>query len=144
MADKLASERTLEEYLRGELRVLNAHLPRKQKPLSELLGEEHPHVICNDGSIHHFRRKELEYLAGLLDSDEQQALLLPMLIELSSDQSETATILGKEVEKKISSEILGMPATLKQTRIAVYRPQLALLRMKLRTTTQYVFSPGRH
>ena len=129
--------------MRDELRVLNAHLPRKQKPLTDLLREEYPHVVCNDGSTHLFKRKELEYLASLIDSDEQEALLLPMLIELSSDQGEAVTILGGEVEERIVSEILGMPITGKQARITIYRPQLALLRNKLRTTTQYVFSPPR-
>jgi len=144
MPDKLTYERILQEYLRDELRVLNAHLPRKQKPLSDLLREEYPHVVCNDGSTHLFRRKELEYLASLIDSDEQQALLLPMLIELSSDQGEAAVILGEEVEENIISKILGMPVTRKQARITIYRPQLALLRKKLKTTTQYIFSPARY
>lgn len=144
MPDQLPYERILQEYLRDELRVLNAHLPRKQKPLSDLLREEYPHVVCNDGSTHLFRRKELEYLASLIDSDEQQALLLPMLIELSSDQGEAAVILGEEVEENIISKILGMPVTRKQARITIYRPQLALLRKRLKTTTQYIFSPARY
>ena len=101
---------------------------------------QHPHV---DGSTHLFRRKELEYLASLIDSDEQQALLLPMLIELSSEQGEATIILGGEVEEKLISKILSMPLTRKQTRISIYRPQLALLRKKLKTTTQYIFSPAR-
>ena len=137
-------DRILQEYLRDELRVLNAHLPREQKPLSDLLREEYPHVVCNDGSTHLFRRKELEYLATLMDSDEQQALLLPMLIEISSEQGEAAIILGEGVGEKLISKILGMPLTRKQTRITIYRPQLALLRKKLKTTTQYIFSPARY
>ena len=137
-------DRILQEYLRDELRVLNAHLPREQKPLSDLLREEYPHVVCNDGSTHLFRRKELEYLATLMDSDEQQALLLPMLIEISSEQGEAAIILGEGVDEKLISKILGMPLTRKQTRITIYRPQLALLRKKLKTTTQYIFSPARY
>jgi len=144
MPDKLPYERILQEYLRGELRVLNAHLPRKQKPLSDLLHDEHPHVVCNDGSTHLFRRRELEYLASLIGRDEQQALLLPMLIEPSSEQGEMATILGQDLEERIVSEILGMPVGRKQTGITIYRPQLALLRKKLKTTTQYVFSPARY
>ena len=39
MPGKLTYERILQKYLRDELRVLNAHLPRKQKPLSDLLRE---------------------------------------------------------------------------------------------------------
>ena len=146
MSDKLTSERMLQEYLRDELRVINAHLPLKQKPLSDLLHEEYPHVVCNDGSTHLFKRRELEYLASLIDSDEQQTLLLPMLVEPSSEQGEATIILreGEGVEEKLISKILDMPVTRKQTRITIYRPQLALLRTKLKTTTQYVFSPARY
>jgi len=141
MANELPYQRMLQECLRGELRVLNAHLPCEQKPLSDLLGEEYPSVVCNDGSTHLFKRKELEYLASLIDTDEQEALLLPMLIEVSSGQGEMAIICQGEVEEKVVSRILDMPVTPRQKRIMLYKPQLALLRKPLKTTTQYLFSP---
>jgi len=131
----------LQECLRGELRVLNAHLPCEQKTLSDLLGEEYPNVLCNDGSTHLFKRKELQYLAGMLDTDEQEALLLPMLIEVNPGQGEMAIICRGEVEEKVISKILDMPLTTKQERIMIYKPQLALIRKPLKTTTQYLFSP---
>jgi len=130
----------LQESLRGELRVLNAHLPCEQKPLSNLLDEEYPNVVCNDGSTHLFKRKELEYLASMLDTDEQGALLLPMLIEVNAGQGEMAILCRGEVEEKVVSKILDMPLTSKQKRIMIYKPQLALLRKPLKTTTQYLFS----
>jgi len=139
MANELPYQRMLQECLRGELRVLNAHLPCEQKPLSDLLGKEYPSVVCNDGSTHLFKRKELEYLASLIDTDEQEALLLPMLIEVSSGQGEMAIICRGEVEEKVISRILDMPVTTKQERIMIYKPQLALLRKPLKTTTQYLF-----
>ncbi|MFC1950145.1 DUF61 family protein [Chloroflexota bacterium] len=129
----------LQEYLRGELRVLNAHLPCEQKSLSDLLGEEYPNVVCNDGNTHLFKRKELKYLASILDTDEQGALLLPMLIEVNSGHGEMAIICRGEVEEKVISKILNMPITPKQKRIMIYKPQLALLRKPLKTTTQYIF-----
>ncbi|GAI68262.1 unnamed protein product, partial [marine sediment metagenome] len=95
-------------------RVLNAHLPCEQKPLSDLLGEEYPNVVCNDGSTHLFKRKELEYLKSLLATDEQEALLLPMLIEVNSGQGEMAIICRGETEEKVVSKILDMPVTPKQ------------------------------
>lgn len=139
--NELPYQRMLQECLRGELRVLNAHLPCEQKPLSDLLGEEYPSVVCNDGSIHLFKRKELEYLASLIDTDEQEALLLPMLIEVSSGQGEMAIICQGEVEERVIPKILDMPVTPRQKRIMLYKPQLALLRKPLKTTTQYLFSP---
>jgi len=141
MANELSYQRMLQECLRGELRVLNAHLPCEQKPLSALLGEEYPSVVCNDGSTHLFKRKELEYLASMINTEEQEALLLPMLIEVSSGQGEMAIICQGEVEEKVVSKILDMPVTPRQKRIMLYKPQLALLRKPLKTTTQYLFSP---
>ena len=141
MAGELPYEKMLQECLRGELRVVNAHLPCKQKPLSDLLGEEYPHVLCHDGSTHLFSGKELRYLAGLLDADEQKELLLPILIEVSVGEGEMAVICPGMVEGKVISKILDMPVTRRQKRIVIYKPQLAILRRLLRTTTQYLFPP---
>ncbi len=138
---ELPYQRMLQECLRGELRVLNAHLPCEQKTLSDLLGEEYPNVVCNDGTTHLFKRKELEYLASMIDTDEQEALLLPILIEVNPGQGEMAIICRGEVEEKVISKILDMPVTPKQGRIMIYKPQLALIRKPLKTTTQYLFSP---
>ncbi len=141
LPDELPYQRMLQECLRGELRVLNAYLPCEQKPLSNLLGEEYPNVVCNDGSTHLFKRKELEYLASMLDTNEQEALLLPMLIEVNPGQGEVAIICRGEVEEKVISKILDMPVTTKQERIMIYKPQLSLIRKLLKTTTQYLFAP---
>ena len=141
MVSELPYQRMLRECLTGELRVLNAYLPCAQKTLSDLLGEEYPNVVCNDGSTHLFKRKELKYLASMLDADEQEALLLPMLIEVNSGQGEMAIICQGAVEEKVISKILDMPVTPKQKRIVIYKPQLALIRKPLKTTTQYLFSP---
>ena len=140
MTNELPYQRMLQKYLKGELRVLNAHLPCEQKPLSDLLNEEYPNVVCNDGSTHLFKRKELEYLASMLDNDEQQALLLPMLIEVNQGQGEMTIICRGEVEEKVISKILNMPVTTKKERIMIYKPQLALIRKPLKTTTQYLFA----
>jgi len=134
-------ERMLQECVRGELRVVNSGLPQSQKRLSDLLNEEYPHVLCNDGSTHLFKKNELDYLASMLDTDEQRTLLLPMLIELGANQGEAAIISDAEVEEKIVSKVLNMPVTREEGRIRIYKPQLALLRKKFKTTTVYVFSP---
>ena len=141
LPDELPYQRMLQECLRGELRVLNAYLPCEQKPLSDLLGEEYPNVVGNDGSTHLFKRKELEYLASLLDTGEQEALMLPMLIEVNPGQGEVAIICRGKVEEKVISKILDMPITPKQERIMIYKPQLSLIRKLLKTTTQYLFAP---
>ena len=141
MSNELPYEKMLQQYLRSELRLVNAGLPRNQKSLSDLLCEEYPHVMCSDGSTHFFKRRELEYLSSMIDTDEQEALLLPMIIELEGNQAEAALICQGEIEEKVTSKVLNMPVTCEQGRIRIYRPQLALLRKMLKTTTQYVFSP---
>jgi uncharacterized protein (UPF0216 family) len=134
-------EKILQNCLRGELRVVNTGLPRSQRRLSDLLEEKYPHVICNDSSTHLFKKSELEYLASLLDTDERKALPLPMLIELGANQAEAAVICEGKIEEKVVSKTLNMAVTCEARRIMIYRPQLALLRKKLKTTTIYVFSP---
>ena len=141
MPNELPYQRILQESLKDELRVLNAHLPREQKSLTDLLAEKYPNVACNDGSTHLFKRKELEYLADMIEVDEQEALLLPILIGVKPGQGEMSIICRGEVEEKVISKVLDMPVTSKQKRIRIYKPQLALIRERLRTTTQYLFSP---
>ena len=140
-------EKMLQDCLRGELRVVNTGLPQSQKRQSKenklfyLLNEKYPHVVCNDGSTHLFKKSELEYLASMIDIDEQKALPLPMLIELGANQAEAAIICEGKVEEKVISKALNMPVTCEERRIRIYKPQLALLRRKFKTTTVYVFSP---
>jgi uncharacterized protein (UPF0216 family) len=134
-------EKMLQDCLRGELRIVNTGLPRNQKRLSNLLDEKYPHVVCNDGSTHFFKRSELEYLASMIGTDEQKALPLPMLIELGANQAEAAIICDGKVEEKVISKALNMPVTCEERRIRIYKPQLALLRKQFKTTTVYVFSP---
>jgi len=120
---------------------LNAHLPSKQKPLSDLLSEEYPHVLCRDGSTHLFKRKELKYLAGLLDAEEQKELSLPILIGVVAGVGEIVILCPGAVEEKVISKILDMPLTRGKKGIVIYKPQLAIIRKLLRTTTQYLFPP---
>jgi uncharacterized protein len=140
-AGRSLPEKALQDCLAGELRVVNAGLPQRQKSLADLLDENYPHVICNDGSTHLFKRSELEYLAGMLDADEKRTLALPMIIELGSDQSEAAVLCRAKAEEIVVSGVLNMPVASEHGKIRLYRPQLAALRRKLRTTTAYLFSP---
>jgi len=141
MADELPYDRILQECLKSELRVINAHLPSKQKPLSDLLSEEYPHVLCRDGSTHLFKRKELRYLADLLDAEEQKELSLPILIGVVAGVGEIVILCPGGGGEKVISKVLDMPVTRGQKGIVIYKPQLAIIRKLLRTTTQYLFPP---
>ncbi|MEM2225761.1 MAG: DUF61 family protein [Candidatus Bathyarchaeia archaeon] len=137
-----AQEEGIYEHLRRELRILSSHLPKERKSLRQLLGEERPHVICNDGTAHHFKRRELEYLASILGAEEVGRLLLPILIELTPSSSEASIALGSGAELKVVRHILGMEPTVRDERIILYRPQVAALRRALRTSTQYYLAVG--
>jgi len=133
-------EGILQECLRSELKLVNTGLPQSQEKLSVLLKERHPQVLCNDGSSHSFKKRELDYLASITDDAEQEALLLPILIEVETGESTTSVVCEGAVEEKVVSRVLDMPLTCERGRIRIYKPQLGMLRGKLKTTTAYVFS----
>lgn len=141
MPEQSPYEKMLRESLKDELKLLNAHLPCQQKSLADLLGEEYPGVACSDGSTHIFKKKELAYLAGLVEKDRQEKLMLPIIIEVNPGQDEMAVVCRGEGEGEVVAAVLGMPVTVEQGRIRLYGPQLAALRKVLKTTSQYLFSP---
>lgn len=134
-------DRLLQESLKNELRVVNSQLPSAQKSLGVLLKEETPSLTLNDGSLHLFKKRELIYLSNITDSSMWNNLLLPVIIEINPGEDKYSILCRGEVEEKIFSAILGMPVTIRHHRIVIYKPQLALIRKILKTTTQYLFSP---
>ena len=133
-------DRAFENCLTGDMKTLNAHLPRRRKTLSELLEEERPHVECGDGSTHVFRKKELEYLAQVVDNEDRETLLLPIVIAVGSGEGRLVVRSKTGTEAKIFSRILEMPITCRSDMITIFKPQLQVLRRMLKTTTQYVFT----
>ncbi len=133
-------DRAFENCLTGDMKTLNAHLPRRRKTLSELLEEERPHVECGDGSTHVFRKKELEYLAQMVDNEDKETLLLPIVIAVGSGEGRLVVRSKTGTEAKIFSRILEMPITCRSDMITIFKPQLQVLRRMLKTTTQYVFT----
>jgi len=125
------------------MKVMNAHMPRRRRTLFDLQQETHPHVMCNDGNAHYFRKDELEKLASLLSEDEQRVLLLPIIMEVTSSKGEIIIRTKGGPEEKVFAAILGMPVTCRQQQITLFRPQLTVLRKTLKTTTQYMFTVSR-
>ncbi|MBW2675135.1 MAG: DUF61 family protein [Deltaproteobacteria bacterium] len=132
--------RAFESCLKSDMKTLNAHLPRRRKALSELLKEEHPHVECGDGSTHVFRKKELEHLAQMLDNEDKETLLLPIIIEVGAGEGRLTIRSKTGIEAVIFSRILEMPIACRSEMITIFKPQLQVLRRVLKTTTQYVFT----
>ncbi|MBN2396792.1 MAG: DUF61 family protein [Deltaproteobacteria bacterium] len=133
-------DRIFESCLKGDTKALNAHLPRRRKTLGELLEEKPPHVECGDGSTHIFKQKELEYLARMVDNEDKERLLLPIMIEVGSREDRLVVRSKTGIEAKIFSQILEMPVPCKSEMITIFKPQLQMLRRVLKTTTQYVFT----
>jgi uncharacterized protein (UPF0216 family) len=133
-------DRLPEELFAGELRVMNAHLPRSQKTLADLLEAPEPFVACRDDTPHLFKIEELRLLAEFLTPEEKRSLYLPMMIEVGAGpQGESLLRCRGTVEEKVVSRVLRMPVECRQGGITLYRPQLASLRNVLVTSTQYVF-----
>jgi uncharacterized protein (UPF0216 family) len=133
------SDGLMPDYLKGELRTLNAQLPRRQKSLGALRKEEHPHVDCNDGSPHYFKKDEIEYLAEILDENEQSSLMLPIILEIKSDETGIIIRSKEGIEAKIFTKILEMEVSCRDDTVRIFKPQLGIIRKTLKTTTQYVF-----
>lgn len=134
-------ENMLTEYLKGEMRIINSHIPAQQKSLADLLKEDFPFVTAKDGSTYLIKKKELKYLASFLDEEERKQLMLPFLIEVVAGEEYTAVIVKNEVVHKVVEHVVGMPLRLEKGRIVLVRIQLGVLRQNLRTATQYIFSP---
>ena len=141
MLDNNRYDRLLQESVKNELRILNSQLPSTQKSLDVLLKEETPSITLRDGSLHLFKKKELKYLSDITDSSLWNNLLLPVIIEVNPGEDEYSIVCRGEVEEKVFSAILGMPVTTRHHRIVIYKPQLAVIRKILKTTTLYLFSP---
>jgi len=134
-------ERLLQAYLSSELRLVNSGLPQSRVSLAELSSQVQPQIPCADGSQQMVKRSELEYLSSLLDASDRQSLMLPILIEIAGDQSGAVVICPGSAEQKVVSSVLGMHVEYERPgQMRIYKPQLALLRRKLKTTTQYMFS----
>lgn len=116
---------------------LNVHLPERRLSLREALSSAKPQVVARDGSIHTFKREELEFLAGLLPEADRDKLQLPILIALEPKLGRGTAKISGEVEVKVVSQVLEKEAAAGE--LLIYRPEVAVLRRKLPTTTQYLF-----
>ena len=130
--DKDRSDRLLKKQILN----LNRHIPRQRKALSELIGEDKPHVVGVDGSRHRFKRKELELVASMLSDSEPDLLKLPIYIEMDTMAS-GARVAGR-LETQVLCKILEREEC-PRDEIFIYRPEMKLIRQKLPTVTQYMF-----
>ena len=126
-----------DRLIKFELSRLNVHLPERRLSLREALSSAKPQVVARDGSIHTFKREELEFLAGLLPEADRDKLQLPILIALEPKLGRGTARISGEAEVKVVSQVLEKEPAAGE--LLIYRPEVAILRRKLSTTTQYLF-----
>jgi len=128
----------VEVLLREELRVANKHLPLARKSLRELLEEEYPHVVCRDGSLHSFRRRELVELSKYVPREKWDRLLLPIIIEVASGEEELVGVVSDPYAAEVVSLILEVSPG--EGRVLLYKPQIYELRRRYSTIFQLALS----
>lgn len=128
----------IEVLLREELRIANKHLPRSRKPLSELLKEEYPSILCRDGTQHFFRRSELESISTLVDKEDYDNLLLPVIITIIPESEGFVGVIDDKYAVKLVSKILGLER--QGDRVYLYEPHLFELRKNYSTIFQIALS----
>ncbi|CAB50514.1 DUF61 family protein [Pyrococcus abyssi] len=129
----------VERIIEFEIARINSHLPRARKSLKDLLNMEEPMITLRDGSVHYFKRQELELLASLLDEEEIAMLRLPMVLEISTVERDKIIIRGK-VEAKVIRKILGFEeAIIEEPILKLPRYYLPKIRRILPTTTVHAF-----
>lgn len=128
----------VEKLLQAELRVVNKHLPMARKSLDHLLSEEIPYVVCRDGTVHMFRRSELQKLREYVDDEEAKELMLPIVIQVRADMETITGFVENELEAKVIRRILGLTPQLEgfEKKLLLYKPQLYELRYRFPTVFQ--------
>jgi hypothetical protein len=126
----------LEKFLALERARLNLHLPTKRISLEEALSSSQPQVPTRSGPPHFFDKGELEILASLVPREERKHLKLPILIAVDRKLGRGAARISGKVECEVIGKILGKGSA---EELILYRPEIAILRRKFPTTTQYMF-----
>jgi len=132
------SDSIVERLLIEELRLANKHIPITRIPLSKLLTMEFPHVVLRDGSVHFFRRSELEKLLMYIEQGEEKKLLLPIIVVLRPDIGEGVGVIEDAVAAKVIARILNL--NYEEGKLYLYKPQLAQLREHFDTVIQFAIS----
>jgi uncharacterized protein (UPF0216 family) len=125
----------MEEVIFRELTKLNAHLPKKRISLKEAL--ENPEIELADGGVHRFKSSELELLKTLLPEKDWESLKLPILIEMNPKFGKGAGKIRGLLECKVIAKLLGKRES---EEMILYLPEIAELRAKLSTVTEYFFT----
>ena len=130
-----------EKTFRKMVESLNSHIPKERKTLSSLLSESRPMVRGKDGSIHVFKKKELDKIAEIVPKGDYDRLLLPIYIEMNSEYGRGAGRIVGKINCDLVKKILGERYYYERDdEIILYANDIGNLRRILPTTTQYIFA----
>jgi uncharacterized protein (UPF0216 family) len=120
-----------------EIERINDHLPKESRTLKELLEMREPKVLTRAGDELIMDRRELELLADIVPAHYHDKLKLPIVILRMMEMGEGVyMICGGDLEARVIAKVLGPDAVhCHDGRAFVYKPYIAILRSKLRTTT---------
>lgn len=132
------------KILAREIEKINDHLPRESKTLKELLEMDEPKVLTKSGDVLIMDKKELEILASILPAKHHSELRLPIIILRMIDMGEGVyMICGGDLEVQVINKVIGQEAVhYHDGKAFLYKPYVAFLRSKLRTTTVIGFVPS--
>ncbi|MDI9619808.1 MAG: DUF61 family protein [Candidatus Nezhaarchaeota archaeon] len=130
--------------LKREVERINDHLPKESKTLKELLAMEEPKVTTRAGDDLVMEKSELELLERLLPEKYHERLKLPIVILRMIGMGEGVyMICGSDAEVQAIESVLGSRGAVHQHqgKAFLYKPYVAILKGKLRTTTVIGFIP---
>lgn len=126
--------------VRKMLEMMNRHVPSKRASLADHLKGTDPGYEGKDGVRYHIKRKELEYLATLLDEWEWPKLKLPIIVMTdTADDMGAWKIMGRMEVKVVSKIVERAPEA--EDSMRLFHPHMVKLRSELPTATTMMFSP---
>ena len=134
------SDDYIERILAEEYRVINKHAPYRRRSLRELLSMEIPEIVLRDGTRHMVKKEELRFLASILEENDHRRLMIPIILEVNPKYGGGAVVVRDPLAARVVAHILGLKEY--TVPLVIYRPQLSVVREKLRTTTTVLFMPG--
>jgi uncharacterized protein (UPF0216 family) len=126
--------------VRKMLEMMNRHVPSKRVSLAEHLKGQEAAYEGKDGVRYHIKRKELEYLASLLEEWEWTKLKLPIIIMTDTAYDGGAWKIMGKVEVRVVSKIVEREPEYEDN-MRLFHPHMVKLRTVLPTATTTLFSP---
>jgi len=118
--------------------VINKHLPKRSKTLSEMLNEEFPTIICRDGNEYLIEKNEIEFISENVDSNLWSSFRIPIIFEMCKVGSETIVYVRDKLHSEFISKTFGI-RRYKDDVLILYPHEVYRIRKKLRTASQVMF-----